>query len=491
LPQIVERTFDLTTKPPAPAEKAPRKDLALAGNIYDDGVAGCDLANLRAFDRESLVSRVNPESIVQWLSFHCPLCKARLRIKAAYAHLRGRCPECGGRIEALRPLPPAPPVSPSDSEEPLGLMPIEEEWPEPAEIEGDSGGAYGISTAAPPPTMARETPLPPGKGYGLAQGLEARPRSKVRPPEADPYAVLPADATVPPAELHLSPGEAEQYRPRPKPVAHTAVDLPILESFLFPLRRRTLGTWLFLSFDLMVLGTVATLYAVIPVMGPVIAAGLGIVFLPASLYAASCFFVIVEDTSAGSDEVTWPEAAGLVDGWARLFHLFWVFACCALPIAIIWQAGIDALWTGDLWWLVPLVMLLFLFPVLSLSSMAASSRWLIFDRAMLARMLSRPLVLPVLWLASALVAIPVVALIFMALLKPGFQLALGAGAATATGLLIYARQLGWAGRRLTRENRKKQQNKGTDSRHRSQVTDLGGWGPDEDSEVSQADSSGE
>src|SRR5437764_1930187 len=91
----------------------------------------------------------------KWLSLACPACRSKLRIRQAYAHLKGRCPECGYRIPAPKPQPPQSLPAFSDADEPLGLMPIDEEWPEPAEVERaneDPSAAYTIEAphATPP-----------------------------------------------------------------------------------------------------------------------------------------------------------------------------------------------------------------------------------------------------------------------------------------------------------------------------------------------------
>ena len=81
-----------------------------------------------------------------WLELQCPFCQARFRIREAYAHLRGRCPACRFRIEAVRKQPYEPPQYASTSEEPVGLIPLEDEWPEPAIlIPRDEAATYGLA----------------------------------------------------------------------------------------------------------------------------------------------------------------------------------------------------------------------------------------------------------------------------------------------------------------------------------------------------------
>ncbi len=69
-------------------------------------------------------------SMDPWFLLQCSSCRATLRIKSAYVHMQGKCPVCGFRIEAPQPKP----LLMSDSDEPLGLLPQDEVWPEPATV---------------------------------------------------------------------------------------------------------------------------------------------------------------------------------------------------------------------------------------------------------------------------------------------------------------------------------------------------------------------
>lgn len=103
-----------------------------------------------------IAPREQARAMTDWLQLDCPFCRCRFRIKAAYAHLKGRCPECAFRIAAPTPRE-APPAPISDSDEPLGLLPLDdEEWPEPGlRFQEDADGAsYVLSQeAASAPAM--------------------------------------------------------------------------------------------------------------------------------------------------------------------------------------------------------------------------------------------------------------------------------------------------------------------------------------------------
>jgi hypothetical protein len=129
-----------------------------------------------------------------WLSLACSFCLARFRIKEAHAHLRGRCPACGFRVKAPKPnLYSDKPLRVSDSDEPIGLVPEEEEWPEPAVlIEVEEAKEYGIAPGTAPSTSPSTSPRTPS--VAVPQTPEASkdvfalgPEYKsTRPPPATP-----------------------------------------------------------------------------------------------------------------------------------------------------------------------------------------------------------------------------------------------------------------------------------------------------------------
>src|SRR5262249_34408191 len=84
------------------------------------------------------LSRLRQRMSDPWFYFNCPMCRSRLRIKSEYTHMRGRCPSCGFRIEPPDPKPLA--VKPT-AHEPGGLVPEDEEWPEPATVVEEEQGS--------------------------------------------------------------------------------------------------------------------------------------------------------------------------------------------------------------------------------------------------------------------------------------------------------------------------------------------------------------
>ena len=117
-----------------------------------------------------------PETTDGWVPLTCSYCQARFRVREEYAHLRGRCPSCSFRIAAPFPKPYEPPSAASDSDEPLGLVPVEDEWPEPARLEErEVGPVYGLDAphVIPAPSQIEDEPDPEGMVYKLADDRPA------------------------------------------------------------------------------------------------------------------------------------------------------------------------------------------------------------------------------------------------------------------------------------------------------------------------------
>jgi hypothetical protein len=178
---------------------------------------------------------------MEWYFLTCPACRARLRIKAAYTSMRGRCPVCNLRIE-----PPIPkPLKLGGN----GLIPEDEEWPEPASVIEETStsteATYDVSTgavAAAPPKKEEEVqvggtysfafeadaPKTPGisrsaeweQGQGSAPD---RPAEPVRPIETAPVVVseIAKPALEPPVSEAARPAEPE------RPVVYETVVDPL------------------------------------------------------------------------------------------------------------------------------------------------------------------------------------------------------------------------------------------------------------------------
>jgi hypothetical protein len=416
---------------------------------------------------------VNPG--IKWVSLRCHFCNTRLRIKEAYAHLRGRCPECGARIEAPRPREEPPLPLPSNADEPLGLLPIEEEWPEPAQIEDlEPGASYGIESSTMAPLAKR--PVPQTDGEMPSEKVRTRPAAGQDPPPA-PYDLLPAEGpegkpigAVPDYLMGL---EIEPSRPP------TWTDRSSAELWIFPARKGNRLVWFFLAFDFMILAGLAAVLARFPAVGPFVVPAGALLGLWIALYASSCFLAIVEETAAGNDQIAYPRGAGLIDGWGRLAYVSWILICAAFPVGVLWANARESLWITNLWWIAALAIIGTLFPVVFFSSMAATSRWLIVDQRMIGSMFRRLHVLIFVWLTSALFAAICVWLGYRLVFQMDWWLLLppAVGIVWSALLIIYARLLGRSGWHLSQDfPRRKFKKKPA----RIPVAAVESWGPDPD-----------
>jgi hypothetical protein len=163
-------------------------------------------------------------------------------------------------------------------------------------------------------------------------------------------------------------------------------------------------------------------------------------------YASHCFITVVEQTSAGNDEVVWPDEP-FYDWLWKAVYMLWLTALWLGPIALALRAvaaahagtgaatqvlvgSATAVWLG--------------FPITLLSSMGGTSRWVLFSPRVVARLLGQRLgSLLLFYLHSGPVLAACAALLYLTFLTPGgawFVLLTGVGLAAA--LLVYARQLG-------------------------------------------------
>jgi hypothetical protein len=393
--------------------------------------------------------------------------------------MRGRCPECGGRIEA--PLPRTGGSLPQQSDD-TGLLPIEEEWPESAQIEEmETSPAYGVATA---PSHWDDNSIEPAdldvEGYSLAEAPLAPARPIQQPVTIEAYGARepegPAgrpDGAVPDylRGLEIEPPKTPSWR-----------DMTPLEVLVFPWRRGNGLVWFFLSLDLSLIAVLVAILANFPLTGPLVIPVGGLLSLWIGLYAASCFLAVIEETAAGNDRVLYPRGGALLEGWGRLAYVGWLFMCSAIPIGAMWQFGGDALWGSvNLWWIAALAVLTVLFPLVTLSSMASSSHWLIVDRRMMISMAKRPHVLVVLWLLSGALAAACAWLVYSLLLRTEWSmywaLPVLVGMAWSAALLIYARLLGRAGWRLSQSFARPKIRK---ARPFAGVAQIDSWGPDPD-----------
>lgn len=387
-----------------------------------------------------------------WISLTCPFCKARLQIKAAYAHLRGRCPECGTRIEPVEPRPLPAAATAAESDEPLGLLPADEDWPEPARVEPRNEPAhYGFSapaeTWAEPPPPPRSAAPARMEGYALSDGAGPAPTPAApAEPAEESYPIFPGEKAGPVTSA-VPPGSEEKLM---RDEAPRLPKHPLGEGvFSFPWRFRNLRVLFFLTLDFTVLAFLAGAVFLLIELGNlglaiavIVLAALGVASAWTALYVTNIFLTLVEATAAGNDEIAWPQAVGIFDGLENLFYLLWIAGWASLPLGGLWAVGRDVDLTSIWWWAFSLVPLVFLFPVLCMCSLAASSRWFFLEARVLGGLLQRPKRWATFAFLSLLAWLPAVVLGWLVVGRRQVGFAPLQGLMTAVGILVYGRLIG-------------------------------------------------
>ena len=168
----------------------------------------------------------------------------------------------------------------------------------------------------------------------------------------------------------------------------------------------------------------------------------------AVIYAMHCLLVVVQDTAAGNDEVTWP-AEPIQDSLGGALHLVAVVLIWLALFGVLARALKDVLLPDDplLRFLLLAIPGLWLFlPVALLSSLSASSRWFVFRPVVVWNMLRLAPSTFMVYLLSALLAGLLTVLAYVTVFRGWLVVAPVAAVATATALLIYGRLLGRLGR---------------------------------------------
>jgi hypothetical protein len=169
-------------------------------------------------------------------------------------------------------------------------------------------------------------------------------------------------------------------------------------------------------------------------------------------YAMHCLLVVVQDTAAGNDEVTWP-AERFQDSLGGALHLVAVVLIWLAPIGILTRA-LRNVWLPDdpgLRFLILAVPGLWLIlPVAIFSSLSASSRWFVFRPVVVWNLLRLAPFTFMVYLLSAILAGLITALVYVTVFRGWIVVAPVAGVGTATAFLIYGRLLGRLGWKMGR-----------------------------------------
>ncbi len=156
-------------------------------------------------------------------------------------------------------------------------------------------------------------------------------------------------------------------------------------------------------------------------------------------YAAHSFLTVVVDTAAGCDQVVWP-AEPFTDWLWKLWYLGW--------ITVVWLAPVGLLLTFFKFKALQTVLLVFLFfwlafPIGLLSSLSATTRWVIFRPVMVWYMLLHFPATAVFYVSTELLLAGLAAVLYFAPRFMGWMLLTTVVAvAVAAVLFLYGRLLG-------------------------------------------------
>jgi hypothetical protein len=167
-------------------------------------------------------------------------------------------------------------------------------------------------------------------------------------------------------------------------------------------------------------------------------------------YAAYCFFVVVQDTAAGLDEVVWPGEP--VGEWlVRGAVLVWLTMCWLAPLGMFLRVAAPGLFRDDpVTVLLAVGVILWLFvPVAVLSSLSGGSRWVFFRPKLLVGLARVAPTTLGFYASTALLLAATLGLWYAALTRKGLLIPV-ASAVGAASLLIYARLLGRVAWKLNR-----------------------------------------
>jgi hypothetical protein len=417
--------------------------------------------------------------------------------------MSGRCPNCGKPIDPPQPASPSAPLLYA-SEEPMGLVPIEEEWPEPAQLEGvDDRPQYEFGSQPSQWTEAERQKPPELEGYGLEGGppvrspptpstAESLPESyavSLQAPESEASQVSPEtlDESYPVHLPHAGPSSARSPRGIPSdayqailpkisppsfPEATPVVEekkgpekippppplppsRPLVEGvYTFPWHRGSLKVWLLLGLGLAILGFLVTIFYQLIFVSKTLdtqgwnpSAAFVVLIIPLIAIIAlisgsygAANFLAAVEETAGGNDSF--QGPELVAEWfASLLHLLYIIFCSTIPSLLIGLSAATAL--QSLWgWLGGAAVGLLVFPTFLFSSLAANSRMAIVDTRVVLGFLRKLRQLFVLFVVSGFIWAVCLGLGYLALTRMNFLLALAVGLVWSACLLIYARLLG-------------------------------------------------
>ena len=382
----------------------------------------------------------------------CPQCNARLHPSRKLVGKRVRCPDCKEPV-----LVPAAP--PRKEKKPAAVI-----------------DAYGLET---------ETSQRLGPEHYFAytcphcsarlKSLRERAGEKLDCPDCGERITVPQapelrvkKALAKPIEHEVS-SEVVSSQPMREPVQPDAIEHRIrlaarprwtffTNVFNVPWRGEALSRWALTSLGLFAAGTMAVAGLLVSgvagggmnLMAGFSLAFFGMVVLWLSLwtfsYAACCMLAIIQDTSAGGDEVVaWPEADWREWIWGLLHVGFQVAVSLAVGyglsrLASIWLADVGLIWLAGTF---------LVFPVLLLSSLETDSAFMPLSAPIFTSLVTRTWCWLVVFALSAVLLAATCGLVWSLAHVSLFLVPLAGGPVVAALLFIYARLLGRLAWRIT------------------------------------------
>jgi len=310
-------------------------------------------------------------------------------------------------------------------------------------------------------TLLRSAPEPVAGGARSA--IEApRPRPETRPAaddeeDAGGYAAH-APARTRPVE-EPEPDEVENIEVRRK--RPPAPRLPLWWGvYGFPWHPSALRAWFLFGFGLTLVALMAAgLHYVIDLyvnsdMGVgsiwsrvfiLYMKGFVLFLLWTGTFASGFFLATIQDTAAGNPKVDWPDDS-IWEKFLTFFYLLWIFLCAAVPFGIAAAPLQGELGFGIFAWsLVPSA--IFVLPFVLLCALTNNSWWMFWNTDIVRNLLGRPVVLLVLYVMSAVLVAPCVALGYLTIMHYDSFVFLAplTGFVWSACLLIYGRLLGRVG----------------------------------------------
>jgi hypothetical protein len=167
-------------------------------------------------------------------------------------------------------------------------------------------------------------------------------------------------------------------------------------------------------------------------------------------YAADYFLATVVDTAAGNEQVRWPDDSPREKVFTFLYFL-WLIICSAIPLAIA-AAPLRPMYGPVVFAWSLLASVVVVFPSVLFSSLTNNSLWLVWNTQVIVRLLRKPHVLLILFVATFLVLAPSIVLGYVTIWEMQYFTMPLTGFVWSACVLIHARLLGRVGQIITAED---------------------------------------